>query len=86
MILTFLLVSCHANALTLDGVLDFNMNFVREKRTEVDGLDKANKEDFVVNKLENDNNQTLTFGKDSDKCTLVRANMSLSKILKSPSQ
>ena len=57
--LTLMLVISQAKALTLNEALDFHMNFVRERWIGVDKLNMAKKKDFIVNKLEEDNNQTL---------------------------
>ena len=48
-------VSCvtnQAKALTLNGTLDFQINFVKEKRTKSYVLDKAMKNDWTVNNPE----------------------------------
>lgn len=42
------------------------MNFYGEKKSRVDCLGKA-KKDLTQNKLENDNNQTLTFGEGNER-------------------
>lgn len=50
LVLTLLLASNQANALTFDGAFNFHMNFVREKKIGVDWLDRAKKKDLIENK------------------------------------
>lgn len=58
--MTFWLAINQAKALAFDGALDFLVNFVMEKRIEVDCLDKVDNKDFIVNKSGEDNDQILT--------------------------
>ena len=52
--------------------LRFQINFVREKGTIYDVLDKAMKNDLTENNLEEVDDHALAFGMDGDKCTQVR--------------
>lgn len=51
------------------------MNFVWDKRTGVDWLDKIKKNDLTINKFEDNNDQTLIFKKDDDRFILMWMDM-----------
>lgn len=54
LVFTFLCVTNQAKALTCDEAFDCHNNLARKNGIEFDKSDKAKKNDFIVNKLEED--------------------------------
>ena len=66
--LTLLLATNQANTLSFDRAFDFPMNFAREKELEF-WLDKVKKNDLTMNKIDDNNDQTLSYGRNEDRVT-----------------
>ena len=79
MVFTFLSVTNQAKHLTLNRACDFQTKSIGNDGVKSIWLDMIEKNDFTMNKPQENRDQALELGPDRDKCKYKREDMSLSR-------
>ena len=79
MVFTFLSVTNQAKDLTLNRACDFQTKSIGNDGVKSIWLDMIEKNDFTMNKPQENRDQALELGPDQDKCKYKREDMSLSR-------